>query len=81
MRFLYCHTSYFSLQVHLRATLTAYLFTRCCHTVRFVFCFFFVLMSYPSIPVAAQSKAWACSRSLAGIVGSNPTGGMDVCPL
>ena len=24
------------------------------------------------IPVAAQSKAWVCSRSLAGIAGSNP---------
>jgi hypothetical protein len=27
------------------------------------------------IPVAARSKAWVCGRSLAGIVGSNPTGG------
>jgi hypothetical protein len=25
------------------------------------------------------SKAWVCSRSLAGIVGSNPAWGMDVC--
>jgi hypothetical protein len=31
------------------------------------------------IPVAARSKAWVCGRSLAGIAGSNPTGGMDVC--
>jgi hypothetical protein len=31
------------------------------------------------IPVAARSKAWACGRSLAGIAGSNPLGGMDVC--
>ena len=30
------------------------------------------------IPVAAQSKAWVCSRSLTGIVDSNPTGDMDV---
>jgi len=29
------------------------------------------------IPVAARSKV--CGRSLAGIVGSNPTGGMDIC--
>jgi hypothetical protein len=29
------------------------------------------------IPVAARSKAWVCSRALAGIEGSNPTGGMD----
>jgi hypothetical protein len=26
-------------------------------------------------------KAYVCGRSLAGIVGSNPTGGMDVCLL
>jgi hypothetical protein len=31
------------------------------------------------IPVAGQSKAWACGRSLAGIAGSNPSGGMDGC--
>jgi hypothetical protein len=29
--------------------------------------------------VAARSKPWVCGRSLAGIVGSNPAGGMDVC--
>jgi hypothetical protein len=29
--------------------------------------------------MAARSKAWVCGRALAGIVGSNPTGGMDVC--
>jgi hypothetical protein len=33
------------------------------------------------IPAAARSKAWVCGRALAGIVGSNPTGGMDVCLL
>jgi hypothetical protein len=26
------------------------------------------------IPVAARSKAWVCSRLLAGIAGSNPAG-------
>jgi hypothetical protein len=31
------------------------------------------------IPVAVRSKAWVCGRSLARIVGSNPSGGMDVC--
>jgi hypothetical protein len=31
-----------------------------------------------TIPVAAQSKVWVCGRSLAGIVGSNTAGGMDV---
>jgi hypothetical protein len=31
------------------------------------------------IPVAAQSKAWVWGRSLAGIEGLNPAGGMDVC--
>ena len=33
------------------------------------------------IPVAARSKAWVCGRSLAGIAGSIPAGGMDVCLL
>jgi hypothetical protein len=33
------------------------------------------------IPVAARSKAWDCGRSLAGIAGSNPAGGMDICVL
>jgi hypothetical protein len=31
------------------------------------------------VPVAEQFKAWVCDRSLAGITGSNPSGGMDVC--
>jgi len=31
-------------------------------------------------PVAARSKAWVCGLSLAGIVGSNPAGGINVCP-
>jgi hypothetical protein len=31
------------------------------------------------IPVAARFKAWVYGRSLVGIVGSNPAGGMDVC--
>jgi len=28
------------------------------------------------IPVAAGSKTWVCGRSLVGIVGANPAGGM-----
>ena len=31
------------------------------------------------IPVAARYKVWVYGRSLTGIVGSNPAGGMDVC--
>jgi len=34
-----------------------------------------------AVPVAAQSKVWVCGCLLAGIVGSNPAGGMDVCLL
>ena len=30
------------------------------------------------IAVAVRSKAWVCCHSLAGIVGSNPAGSMDV---
>jgi hypothetical protein len=33
------------------------------------------------VVVAARSKAWVCGRSLAGISGSNPARGMDVCLL
>ena len=29
--------------------------------------------------MADRSKAWVCNRSPAGIAGSNPAGGMDVC--
>jgi len=32
-------------------------------------------------PVATRSEAWICGRSLAGIVASNPAGGIDVCLL
>jgi hypothetical protein len=42
---------------------------------------FTCVKSNPPIPVAARSKAWVCGRSFAGIAGSNPTGGMDVCLL
>jgi hypothetical protein len=38
-------------------------------------------MSFLPIPVAARSKAWVCGLSLAGIAGSNPSGGMGVCVL
>jgi hypothetical protein len=31
------------------------------------------------VSVVARSKAWFLGRSPAEIVGSNPTGGMDVC--
>ena len=31
--------------------------------------------------VAQQSQARICGRTLAGIAGSNPAGGMDVCVL
>jgi hypothetical protein len=34
-----------------------------------------------SSPVAARSKAWVWGRSLAGIAGSNPAEGVDVCLL
>jgi hypothetical protein len=31
-----------------------------------------------SVVVAARSEAWVYGRSLAGIVGSNPAGGMGI---
>jgi len=33
------------------------------------------------ISVAARSKAWFYGYSLAGIVGSNPAGGINICLL
>ena len=39
----------------------------------------FVYILHVLLTVAARSKAWICGRSLAGIVGSNPAVGMDVC--
>ena len=41
----------------------------------------FVLPIGYNIPVAARSKARIYDRSLAGIVGSNPAGIIDVCLL
>jgi hypothetical protein len=37
------------------------------------------LRVWKTIPVSARSKAYVCGRWLAGIVGSNTAGGMDVC--
>jgi hypothetical protein len=31
--------------------------------------------------VVASSKAWVCGRLLAGVAGSKPAGGIDVCLL
>jgi len=39
----------------------------------------FIVKFQLPIPVAARFKAWVCGRSLAGIAGSNPAGGMVVC--
>jgi hypothetical protein len=38
-----------------------------------------VTIAQSPIPAAERSKARVCARSLAGIAGSNPNGGMDVC--
>jgi hypothetical protein len=40
--------------------------------------FIILIMFGMPISVAARCKAWVYGRSLAGIVDSNPTGGMDV---
>jgi len=37
--------------------------------------------TFLAVPVEARSKKWLCGRSLAGIAGSNPTGGVDGCVL
>jgi hypothetical protein len=48
--------------------------------VNFLQCSTFILpyMFKLPIPVAALPKVWACGRSLTGIAGSNPAGGMNV---
>jgi hypothetical protein len=37
-----------------------------------------LLLAVPIPLAAARSKEWVCGRSLVGIVGSNPSGGMVV---
>jgi hypothetical protein len=56
-----------------------YTYTECC----LVLCFLEFVSQGILLPIleAARSKAWVCGRSLTGIVGSNPTGSMDVCLL
>ena len=46
-----------------------------------LFLFLEDILLHRPIAVAARSKAWVCGRSLAGIAGLNPAGGMDVCLL
>ena len=41
--------------------------------------FLLIVINLKSFPVAELSKARVCGRWLAGIVGSNLAGGMDVC--
>ena len=43
------------------------------------FCEVEILTTYTLDTVAAWFKAWVCGRSSAEIVGSNPTGDLDVC--
>jgi len=47
----------------------------------FSFFLIFLNISTRPIPVAAQSKTSVCGRTLAGLVGSNTAGDMDVCLL
>ena len=44
-------------------------------------CFVISVVQNFNYPSGRAVKAWICGRSLAGIVGSNPTGDMDVCLL
>jgi hypothetical protein len=70
---LYQSRYFFHLQWHINFSLRI--------TFTFTQKLFFRLNSIMPIPVAARSKAWVYGHSLTGIVGSNPYGGMDVCPL
>ena len=51
------------------------------HSAEHLRTFSHVFVHFSSIPVAVRSKAWVCGRSLTGIVGLNPTEGMEVCLL
>jgi hypothetical protein len=42
---------------------------------------FHTVFTQEPIPVTVRYKAWVCSSSLGGVVGSNPAGGMDSCLL
>ena len=50
-----------------------------CHSAQYVSPVF--SLAHEATPVAAPSKAWVCDCSLAGIAGSNPSEGKDVCLL
>ena len=54
--------------------------TGCGHSLYIAYLYLILLECLP-IPVAERSKAWVCSRSPAGIAGSNPAEGMAVCLL
>jgi hypothetical protein len=47
----------------------------------FYFDFYMIMPCGKPVPVASRSKGLVCGRSPAEIVGSNPTGGMDICLL
>jgi len=49
-------------------------------TILYMLCIIFIGQSFTRpLSVAAPSKAWVCGRSPVEIVGSNPTGDMDIC--
>ena len=50
-------------------------------TPQFVSYFVIPYIKSDPIQVSARSMAWVCDRSLAGIMGSNSSGGMVVCLL
>jgi hypothetical protein len=37
-----------------------------------------MLNALKQIPMAVRAEAWVCDRSISGIAGSNPAGGVDV---
>jgi hypothetical protein len=61
-------------------TVTAVIVCRVMHCMHNKICYSRVAVRQP-VSVAARSEVWVCGRSLAGIAGSNPTGGVNVCVL
>jgi len=63
-------------ELRLTASLTA-LNVRIIYIYIYIYIYLFIYI-IKSSSVTARSKAWACGRFLAGTVGSNPGGIMDV---
>ena len=85
----YVYRSYFTVYIYIYTEVTSrYIYTEV--TSRYRYRSYFTvyiqkllhgIYTEVRIKVAARSKARVCGRSLAGIAGSNPAEGIDICLL